>query len=481
MKPLEENWSFEDSKLPPLKDIDENDANMRQMAELGNHAIKSVVNGEGKVLDGANSNSNESKEDTESNTENAGSDTDVITNDSVVDASGWADFGDAASSTDWNASEDFTSKGTFEFNDWGSLDTPEVDHSAEVNTTIRESEESPSTNKEDLVLAACLAAGSEAETLNALQLLNFGYSCTEAASANSEPNMQIETERTSITIADSLATELDETVKWNKSMLELLLYAQLGVAVPKYAPTPMKRKYFTADLPFSEPLSDDQIEALPLRKSPTDSKLIDGLFSGVSTATVTTAKYTIGTVSMIGRGIGASFDAVGSMASRIASFSSEGDRPESPNKRSSRDSENIFADIMTKLSAEERAALGIQLVDGDEQTSPEDLINFLTPEARELVERMRKMEDTLRLEEEELEKQQKILDIERREELLFPEKLKKENDEELVDTEDNFSREMRENGLKHVSKSGTEMRIFHESLPEEFDLTSFLDSSMCKE
>ena len=43
--------------------------------------------------------------------------------------------------------------------------------------------------------------------------------------------------------------------------------------------------------------------------------------------------------------------------------------------------------------------------------------------------------------------------------------------------DDAWSREMREQGLKHVSGDGDERRIFHEALPEEFDLNKFLSST----
>ena len=43
--------------------------------------------------------------------------------------------------------------------------------------------------------------------------------------------------------------------------------------------------------------------------------------------------------------------------------------------------------------------------------------------------------------------------------------------------DDAWSREMREQGLKHVSCDGDERRIFHEALPEEFDLNKFLSST----
>ena len=64
---------------------------------------------------------------------------------------------------------------------------------------------------------------------------------------------------------------------------------------------------------------------------------------------------------------------------------------------------------------------GVVGADG-ENGIPDD--SFLTPEARALAEQMRKMEAVLLEEEAELARQDRIIEIERREEEMFPEKVK---------------------------------------------------------
>lgn len=90
-----------------------------------------------------------------------------------------------------------------------------------------------------------------------------------------------------------------------------------------------------------------------------------------------TAKVTLMPFSALGRGLGAAGSAIGSAASRITAFSgSDGDRPRSPERRSSRrgsrssssnskkgaddDDKSIFATSLANLSPEELEALGLR-------------------------------------------------------------------------------------------------------------------------
>ena len=89
-----------------------------------------------------------------------------------------------------------------------------------------------------------------------------------------------------------------------------------------------------------------------------------------------TAKVTLMPFSALGRGLGAAGSAIGSAASRITSFSgSDGDRPRSPERRSSLrrskssssnskkaddDDKSIFATSLANLSPEELEALGLK-------------------------------------------------------------------------------------------------------------------------
>ena len=53
---------------------------------------------------------------------------------------------------------------------------------------------------------------------------------------------------------------------------------QLGVAVPRYAPPPKKKKYFAAMERFTtKVMNDDSVEALDLKETPAEHTLLDGL------------------------------------------------------------------------------------------------------------------------------------------------------------------------------------------------------------
>lgn len=55
---------------------------------------------------------------------------------------------------------------------------------------------------------------------------------------------------------------------------------QLGVAVPRYAPPPKKKKYFAAMERFTTKVMNDDCEvALDLKKTPAEHTLLDGLLS----------------------------------------------------------------------------------------------------------------------------------------------------------------------------------------------------------
>lgn len=88
---------------------------------------------------------------------------------------------------------------------------------------------------------------------------------------------------------------------------------------------------------------------------------------------------------------------------------------------------------------------------------------------------MDEMARVLREEEAELARQQRMVEIDRLEAQLYPE----EDDTrgELSTGDDRFTKEMKEQGLKHTRKSGSEIRITADMLPPELDMfTAFADA-----
>lgn len=391
----------------------------------------------------------------------------------------------AAADMEWGSPVAFTADGGSDFGEWGGAPFGADDGSAQVMPPPPVAE---GVNTADPLLAACFAGTEDVAAL--LRQLEFGGGpAAELQQYTQDPATAVEIE-----IDRAFAKEPEDTIQWSRSMMELLLYAQLGVAVPRYAPPPKKKKYFAAMERFTtKVMNDDSVEALDLKETPAEHTLLDGLLSSVSS----TAKVTLMPFSALGRGLGAAGSAIGSAASRITSFSgSDGDRPKSPERRSREASlrrtkslsngkkgaddeeKSIFATSLANLSPAELEALGMKFggVVGAHGRNeiPDD--SFLTPEARALAEQMRKMEAVLLEEEAELARQDRIIEIERREEELYPEKVNKDP-ADLSRIDDAWSREMREQGLKHVSCDGDERRIFHEALPEEFDLNKFLSST----
>eukprot|EP00038_Savillea_parva_P031762 m.90289 g.90289 ORF g.90289 m.90289 type:complete len:458 (+) comp9848_c1_seq1:66-1439(+) len=95
-------------------------------------------------------------------------------------------------------------------------------------------------------------------------------------------------------------------------------------------------------------------------------------------------------------------------------------------------------------------------------------------EALEIQRKMEEMQRVLDEEEEELRRQQRMVEIDRREAELYPEEEAKKDDEAMGD--DAFTREMKERGLKHVRKGGSEEYITADMLPPELDLDATLAS-----
>eukprot|EP00050_Salpingoeca_kvevrii_P001794 m.179513 g.179513 ORF g.179513 m.179513 type:complete len:337 (-) comp10459_c1_seq12:166-1176(-) len=134
-----------------------------------------------------------------------------------------------------------------------------------------------------------------------------------------------------------------------------------------------------------------------------------------------------------------------------------------------------------KLAPEEEEVLRKKLADLDSvlqaeledlKTQNVDIYLERFQEAMLVQSKLKELEEQVRLEEEEMRLQERILEIERNENLKYPEP--DDARPALSAGDDDFSRQMREYGLTHVSSTNEVKQLRHDLLPPELDLDQFL-------
>eukprot|EP00039_Didymoeca_costata_P024135 m.9393 g.9393 ORF g.9393 m.9393 type:complete len:441 (+) comp4058_c0_seq1:195-1517(+) len=290
--------------------------------------------------------------------------------------------------------------------------------------------------------------------------------------------------------ADSHTHLLDTSVgfempefSWDASMLRMLLNAQIGVATPRYADDrPRKFKFYSRHLSPSVSFDNDEEEedlntsdlhffgtqdsaasGLVQRAA---ASIRDGLVYGVtatSGAATKTVRLTAGSVSTI---------------KYLVRRNKKQEGGEEEAKDISGLESVASVEELEFLSNEEldvlRAIIGIDgnLSPATEEGSlnaeaPKEVDPGALQEAKTVFERFKTMRDALCEEEKELKMQDGWIEIERKENEEYPEE--DEARAPLSVGDDAFSKEMKENGLRHVGAKG-ETRLWHHQLPPELDV-----------
>eukprot|EP00038_Savillea_parva_P010620 m.191532 g.191532 ORF g.191532 m.191532 type:complete len:545 (+) comp18374_c0_seq1:195-1829(+) len=320
---------------------------------------------------------------------------------------------------------------------------------------------------------------------------------------------------------------------WIKSMCQLLLYAQIGVAVPRYE-IEKKREELISDANhrFASPLrprhphlsdarhdndeggadhcgnqptngagtdgdsDDDEGPTLTFHRRPSSSNVVgkatttflDGLYAAGSATTNAVAMVTQTTQSAVARtadavkDVGRGVSSVVVMPVRVVAQAVVRGRGSCTVASADDNVSAMFRETLAGLTPEQIEQLGIVSKENATDVNVEnasvikvrsdrgdDEYILVSDEARLLAQKMWAMEQALKHEDDEMMRQARILEIERLEAEMYPEVLVSDKGDAILGG-DRFSKEMEARGLRHVSNGGSERHIRHTDLPDELDL-----------
>lgn len=130
-------------------------------------------------------------------------------------------------------------------------------------------------------------------------------------------------------------------------------------------------------------------------------------------------------------------------------------------------------DVEQALQVQTKLAVADKELEREQEALLEQELDIYVNKFEEAItvsKKMAEMEKALVHEEAELKRQERVQEIEAKEQELFPEPKEKNLDVVEGDIDDAFSKEMSKNGLQHKSRSGTSVQIKHNMLPPELDV-----------